>query len=330
MWGKSMTASRRSFLKSAGGALAPLIPTIATAQTYPDRPITLIVPYAAGGTTDVMARVIAERMRVSLGHPIIIENVTGAEGSIGAGRVARAKPDGYTIELGSLSTQVLTGALYSLPYDVLNDFAPISPLTNIPMLLFGRKALPPKDVPELVAWLRGNPNKVSAGVATAALRLTGLLFQRETGTEFTLVPYRGVAPARQDLVAGQIDLSFDIPDALTLVRDGNIKVYAVVGDTRLAFAGDIPTFAEMGMPTVSVLSWYGFFAPRGTPKGVIERLNAATAEALADHIVHSRITDLGLQVFPREQQTPETLGTLVKAGAEKWWPMIKNSGIKPD
>jgi tripartite-type tricarboxylate transporter receptor subunit TctC len=267
-----MKLPRRTFLQLAGATSAvPAFSRIARAQVYPTRPITMIVPFAAGGTTDVAGRVLAERMRGSLGQPIIIENVTGADGSIGTGRVARARPDGYTIELGLSSTHVLNGALYSLPYDVSNDFEPVAALATNPQFLYARKTMPAKDLNELVARLKANPNKASAGIGATTVRLNTAFFQKRTGTQFALVPYRGVAPAIQDLVAGQIDLTFSAPDALPLARAGTIKAYAVTGDTRSALAPDIPTFAEMGLPSLSV--WYAFFAPRGTPDDIIRKLN---------------------------------------------------------
>jgi tripartite-type tricarboxylate transporter receptor subunit TctC len=290
----------------------------------------MIVPVPPGGPIDAVARVLAERMRRSLGHPIIIENVSGAGGSIGTGRAARAKPDGYTIDLGILSTHVLNGTLYSLPYDVLNDFAPISPLVTTPFLLFARKTMPAKDLSELIDWLKANPNKASVGVATTGLHLTTASFQNETATQFTFVPYRGAAPATQDLVASQIDLLFMTPDILPLMRVGSIKAYAVTSDTRLAQAPDLPTFAEMGLPALSSSGWIGLFIPKGTPKEIIGRLNAATVEALADPAVRSRLADLGMEIFPRDRQTPEALAALQKVDAEKWWPLIKELGIKAE
>jgi tripartite-type tricarboxylate transporter receptor subunit TctC len=327
-----MRLPRRQFLHLAAGAASlPAMSRIAEAQTYPTRPITMIVPFAPGGPSDVAGRVLAGRMRDALGRPVIIENVAGANGSIAVGRAARARPDGYTIDLGTLSTHVFTGALYSLPYDVLNDFEPISPLATLQYVLFARKTMPANDLNELIAWLKANPDKASAGVTVVSLEIILSRFQRETGTHFALVPYRGAAPAMQDLVAGQIDLFFDTLLQLPLVRSGNIKVYAVTSETRPATASDIPTFAEMGLPALSWPgSWYGFFAPRGTPNDIIGKLNAAAVEALADPAVRSRLADLGMEVFPRERQTPETLGALVKADAEKWWPIIKELGIKAE
>jgi tripartite-type tricarboxylate transporter receptor subunit TctC len=290
----------------------------------------MIVPLAAGGPTDVIGRVVVERIRDSLGQPIIIENVTGADGSIGVGRAARAAPDGYTIDIGSLSTHVLNGALYSLRYDVLNGFAPISPLVTIPFVLFGRKTMPANDLRELIAWLKANPNKASAGIELASTHLVTASLQKETGTQFTLVPYRGSAPAMQDLVAGQIDLKLDALAQLPLVRAGSIKAYAVTSQTRSALAPDIPTFAEMGLPALSYSAWFGLFAPRGTPRDIIAKINAAAVEALADPAVRSRLVDIGTDIFPRDQQTPEALAALVKTDAEKWWPIIKEFGIKAE
>jgi tripartite-type tricarboxylate transporter receptor subunit TctC len=322
-----MKLARRRFLHLAAGTVAlPAVSRIAWAQAYPTRPITMIVPFAAGGPTDVIGRVLAERMRRSLGQPVVIENVTGADGSIGTGRAARARPDGYTIDLGSTSTHVLNGALYSLQYDVLSDFAPISPLGAFPYVLYARKTTPANDFGELITWLKANPNKASAGFASGGLHLVTAFFKKQTGTQFTLVPYRG-NPA-QDLVAGQIDLAFNTPDQLPLMRAGSVKAYAVTSDARIAMAPDIPTFGEMGLPALSFSVWAGLFAPRGTPKDIIGKVSAAAVEALADESVHVRITDLGLEVFPRERQSPEVLGALVKADAAKWWPIIKEFGIK--
>ena len=322
---------RRQFLRLAAGVVAlPAVSRVATAQTYPTRPITMIVPFTAGSATDVVARVLAEWMGRSLGQPIVIENVTGAEGSIGVGRVARARPDGQTIVLGTMATHVLNGAAYSLSYDVLNGFAPICPLVMAPFLLYVRKTMPASNLNELIAWLKANPNKASAGVVTVAYRLVIAAFQKETGTQFTLVPYRGVPPELQDLVAGQIDFCFDGPLSLQQVRAGSVKALAVTSDTRIALAPDIPTFTEMGLPRVSFLGWGGLFAPKGTPREIINKLNAAMVEALADPAVRSRFAALGWEIFPREQQTPEALGALVKADAEKWWPIIKELGLKAE
>jgi tripartite-type tricarboxylate transporter receptor subunit TctC len=318
---------RRRFLHLAAGAAAfPAVSRDASAQSYPSRPITMIVSTSAGSGSDVIARVVAEGMK--LAQPIIIENVSGADGSIGAGRAARARSDGYTIDVGFLGNHVLNGALYSLPYDVLSDFAPISPLATTSFVLFARKTMPAKDLKELIVWLKANPNKASAGVAAVGHRLLAAFFQKETGTHFALVPYRGNAPAVQDLAAGQIDLYIGAPDQLPLMRAGSIKAYAVTSDARMVVAPDIPTFGEMGLPALSYSSWLGLFAPKGTPRDAIGKLNAAVVDALSDQAVRSRLIDLGFEIFPRGQQTPEALGALQKADAEKWWPIIKQLGIK--
>jgi tripartite-type tricarboxylate transporter receptor subunit TctC len=311
-----------------GAAALPAVSRIAWAQVYPSRPITMIVPSPAGAAADTIGRLVAERMRGSLGQPIIIENVSGAGGSIGTGRAARARPDGYTIDIGFNSTHALNGALYSLRYDVLNDFEPISPLVTGPNFFYAKKTMPAKDLNDLIDWLKANPDKASAGFATVGHHLLTALFQKQTGTKFTLVPYRGVPAALQDLVAGRIDLLSGTPDLLPLVRAGSIKVYAVTSDTRFAQAPDIPTFVEMGVPAVFLSSWMGLFAPRRTPRDIIGKLNAAAVEALADPLVRSRIADLGYDTVPRERQTPETLAGLQKADAEKWWPIIRELGIK--
>jgi tripartite-type tricarboxylate transporter receptor subunit TctC len=324
-----MKLARRRLVRLAAGAAAlPVMLRIARTQTYPIRPITMIVPFAAGGTTDVLARVLAERMRRVLGQPLIIENVSGADGSIGTGRAARANPDGHTIELGFLGTHVLNGAFYSLPYDVLNDFAPISPLVMFPEILLARKTMPARDLRELIAWLRANPRQASAGIQTAGIRLVTEFFQKQTGTKLNFVPYRGTGPAVQDLVAGQIDLLFAPPDALPQVAAGNIKAYVVTSDARLAIAPAIPTVAEVGLPDLAYVAWFALFAPKGTARDIVGTLNAAVVEALADPTVRSRLVDIGFEAFPREQQTAEALGALVKAEAAKWWPIIKELGIK--
>jgi tripartite-type tricarboxylate transporter receptor subunit TctC len=285
--------------------------------------------FPAGARTDSLGRIMAERMRASLGQHVIIENVGGANGSIGTGRAARARPDGYTIVLGDLATHVLNGALHSLQYDLLNDFAPVSPLVTGSLVLVAKKTMPAKDLNDLIAWLKADP-KASAGIISGSVDLLTALFQKETATRVALVPYRGGAPGMQDLVAGQIDLSFVAPFQLSLVRAGSIKAYAVTSDTRLTLAPDIPTFGEMGLPALSYSIWTGLFAPRGTSKDIIGKLNAAAVEALADPAVRSRLADLGQEIFPREQQTPEALSALVKADAEKWWPIIKELGIKAE
>jgi tripartite-type tricarboxylate transporter receptor subunit TctC len=331
-----MTFARRQFMQLGGAALAaPALVRTATAQVlsghgWPSRPITMVVPFPPGGNVDVTGRVLGERMRAVLGQPVIVENVAGANGSIGVGRVARARPDGYTIVLGFLGGNVQNAALYSLQYDPLNDFQPIAPLVTTPYVIFGRKTLAANDLHELIAWLKADPGKASIATVTVGVQLVIALFQKESGTRLTAVPYRGTAQAMQDLVGGQIDMTFELPVQLSQMRSGSVKAYAVTGEKRLAAAPDLPTFAEMGLPALTAATWFGFFAPKGTPTEIIGRLNAATVEALADPAVQARFATLGLDIFPREQQTPEALDALVKADVQKWWPIIRESGIKAE
>jgi tripartite-type tricarboxylate transporter receptor subunit TctC len=328
-----MKLPRRQFLHLAvGGVVAlPAVRQIANAQViYPVRPITMIVPFPPGGVTDAIGRVVAERMRRLLGQPLIIENVSGAEGSIGIGCAANARPDGYVIDLGQTDNHVLNGAFFPLGYDVLNDFAPIAPLVTVPFVRYARKTIPAKNLRELITWIKANPGKVSAGVPVPSIRLLTTSFQKETGTQFVPVPYRGEGPVIQDLVAGQIDLYIGSSIQLKLVQAGSIKAYAVTTDTRVAVAPEIPTFLELGLPALSFSEWVGLFAPKGTPRDIIGRLNAAALEALADPEVRSRLIDLAHEAFPRDQQTPEVLGALVKADAERWWPIMKELGIRAE
>jgi tripartite-type tricarboxylate transporter receptor subunit TctC len=304
---------------------------MASGQAFPSRPVTLIVPFAAGSATDLAARIVAERMRKSLGQPVIIENIAGGDGSIGVGRAARARPDGSTIEWGVMAAHVLNGAFYSIPYDLVNDFAPIALLYRATPIIVGRKTFPARDLRELIVWLKTNPNKASMGVATVGQRLLATRLQQQTGTQFVLVPYRGGSPAMQDLVAGEIDLYIDFPRlGLPLIQAGSIRAYAVTSAIRLAMAPNIPTIVEMGLPELSYSEWVGLFAPRGTPRAIIDKLNAAATEALADPAVRSRLAESGAEILPRDQQTPEALSALQKADIEKWWPLIKEFGIKAE
>jgi len=331
-WGHTMKLVRRQFMRLAAGAAAlPAASRIASAQSYPSRPITLIVPFPAGGAADAIARIIVERMRRPLGQRIVIENVGGADGSIGVGRAARARPDGYTICLGFDATHVLNAAFYLLPYDVLNDFAPISLLGTVPFVLAARNTIPAKDLNELIAWLKANPNKASAGVVNLGNRVVAAFFQKQTGTQFTVVPYRALGDLLADAIASRIDLAFGTTTTfLPQVRAGSVKVYAVTGDMRSPLAPDLPTFAETGLPALTYSLWFGLFAPKGTPKDIIGKLNAAVVDALADPEVRSRLADLGQEIFPRERQTPEALAGLQKADADKWWPIIRELGIKAE
>jgi tripartite-type tricarboxylate transporter receptor subunit TctC len=318
-------------MKCLSLALAIALASIAAAQaqTYPTRPITLVVPFPPGGSTDVIARITAERMRASLGQPVVIENVGAAQGSVGVGRVARAPADGYTIDIGQWDTHVVNGAIFQLPYDLVKDFEPIGLLSRNPLMIIGRKSLPPNDLAGLVAWLKANPEKATQGNPTAGGHVAGAYFQKETGTHFTFVPYRGAGPAMQDLVSGQIDLLIVQPAvALPQVRTGAIKAFASTGNTRLAVASDIATVGEAGLPSLEMMGWFGLFAPKGTPREVIAKLSAAVNDALSDPGVRQRLADLGQEIPEPAQRTPQALGDLQKAEIEKWWPIIKAANIR--
>jgi tripartite-type tricarboxylate transporter receptor subunit TctC len=301
------------------------------AQGYPSRPITIVVPFAPGGSTDVVARIMAERMRPLLGQPVIIENTGGAGGSIAVGRVARAAPDGYTIDIGQWDTHVGNGAVYPLTYDLQTDFAPIGLMSINPQLMVAKKALPANDLKELVAWMKANPGLATLASQTAAAQVAGVILQQSTGTKLQFIPYRGAGPAMQDLVAGNIDLLVAQAAAvLPQVRGGAIKAIANLSPARSAAVPDIPTSDEGGVAGLHVTGWFGFFAPKNTPKEIIAKLNAAMVQALADPAVRARFTELGLDVASAEQQTPEGLAAFHKAEIVKWWPIIKAAGMKPE
>ena len=329
-----MNLLRRRFLHLATGAAAlPAVSRVARAQAYPSRPITMFVPVPPGGLADVIGRIAAEGMRASLGQSIIIENVGGANGSIGTGRVARTAPDGYTLVLGIWNTHVGNAATYALQYDVVKDFAPIALLADAPLLLVAKKAIPANDLKELIAWLKANPDKASMGTVGAGSpgHLLGLLLQQETGTRFGLVAYRGAAPQTQDLVAGQIDMGFANPaTALPHVQAGSIKAFAVTAKNRLAVAPDIPSVDEAGLPGLYFSLWAGLFAPRGTPSDMIGKLNSAAVNTLGDPILRQKLAEQGFEIPPRERQTPEALAAYQKAEIDKWWPIIKAANIKAE
>src|SRR5712672_574133 len=316
----------RRFLVALVLAIAAGIVAV-RAQAYPSRPITLVVPFPPGGSTDVAARIMAERMRASLGQPIGVENVGGAGGSIGVGRVARSAPDGYTFDIGQWDTHV-GSIIYKLDYDLEKDFEPIGLISNNPQLMVAKNDLPANNLAELVTWMKTNPGKINFVNQNAAANVTGVLFENLTKQKVQFIPYRGAGPAMTDLISGTVDLLV-VQGAVALpqIRAGKIKAIANLSPQRSASMADIPTSDESGVPSLYMSGWFGFWAPKGTPKEVIAKLNAATVEALADPALQQRFSDLGLDVGPGEQQTPEGLAAFQKAEIDKWWPIIQAAGI---
>lgn len=305
----------------------------ASSKAYPSRPITLIVPFAAGGPTDTIALVLAEAMGKFLGQPVVPENVTGAAGTIAVGRTVQAPPDGYTIGIGHWSTHVLNGAIYALPYSLVTDLEPIAMVTTNPQLIIGKGALAAHDLQQLISWLKANPDKALQGTAGTGSpsHVAGVYFQKTTGTRFQFVPYRGGAPAMQALLAGQMDLGFEqAANVLPHLHSGIIKAYAVTSSSRLPAAPEVPTVEEAGLAGFYVSVWHGLWAPKGTPKDVVATLNNATARALHEPTVRQRLIDLGQDIPVEAQQTPEALAALQKAEIEKWWPIVKAAGIKAE
>jgi tripartite-type tricarboxylate transporter receptor subunit TctC len=307
--------------------------SLAAAQDFPTRAITMIVPFPAGGATDTLARFLAEKMRGILGQPVIIENIAGAAGSIGVGRAVRSAPDGYTLSIGTSTTHMLTGGLYALSFDLLKDLEPIILIGSEPLLIVGRKSLPADDLKGLIAWLKANPDKASVGIAGvgATGHLTGILFQKATGTRFQFVPYRGNAPAMQDLLAEQIDFMIEPSSNFkSLVAAGSVKAFAITGSPRLPSSPDIPIADEAGLPGFLASLWYGLWVPKGTPKDIIAKLNATMVRVLADPPVKERFAELGIQITPLDQQSPEALRAFQKAETERWWPIIRAANLKAE
>jgi tripartite-type tricarboxylate transporter receptor subunit TctC len=305
----------------------------AAAQSYPSRPITMIVPFPAGGATTVLARVLAEHMRESLGQPVVVENVGGAGGSIGVARTVRAAPDGYSLSFGNWASHVGAGAVYPVAYDVLADFEPVARVADTPLWMVAKNTLPAKDLKELIAWLKANPDKASAATVGpgSGSHLCGIYLQNNTGTRFQFVPYRGGGPAMQDLVAGQVDMMCDMSsNSLPHVRAGQIKALAVMAKTRWFGAPDVPTVDEMGVPGIYISFWHGLWVPKGAPADVLARLSGAVVKALADPVVRQRFADQGQEIPPPDQQTPAALATYHKADIHKWWPIIKAANIKAE
>jgi tripartite-type tricarboxylate transporter receptor subunit TctC len=315
---------------AVAAALATLAAASAAAQTYPTRPITIIVPFSAGGPTDILARLFGERIRAALGQPVLVENVTGAAGSIAVGRAAAAPPDGYTISIGNFSTHVANGAIYALKFDLLRDLDPIALLPNNPMLVVTRKNFPAANLQELVDWLKANPGKAAAGTAGAGSgsHIAAAFLANLVGSQMQYVPYRGTAPAIQDLLSGQIDLMVDqASNALPQVRQGSIKALAVTAAVRLDAAPQVPTAAEAGLPGLQMQVWNGMWVPHGTPRAIVDKLNGAVVNALGDPSVREKLDAVGLDGPPADQRTPEALAAFQKAEVEKWWPIIKAAHI---
>ncbi len=317
---------------------AALIATLALAapalaENYPSRPITVVVPFAAGGPSDAMMRILGERMKASLGEAILVENTTGAGGSIGVGRAVHSPPDGYTVSFGHLGTHVANGAIYKLNYDLVADLEPVVLLPSNPMVIVSKNAVPAKTLKELIDWLKSQPQPVAAGTAGAGSgsHIAGLAFESAAGVKLQYVPYRGTAPALNDLVAGQIDIIVDqTSNSINQIRAGTIRAYAVTDSKRVEQAPDIPTVDEAGLPDFHMTLWSGLWVPKGTPKEIIAKLNKAALEALADPQVRKQLENLGLQMPPADKSTPEALGDWQKAEIAKWWPMIKAANVKVD
>ena len=321
---RTIVATLLAVLMSAGGALA---------NNFPSRPVTIIVPFSAGGPSDAMARILAERMKTALGETVLVENVTGAGGSVGVGRAVRSPPDGYTISFGHLGTHVANGAVYKLGYDLVTDLEPVVLLPSNPMIIVSRKEVPATSLKEFLAWLKAQSSPPTAGTAGAGSgsHIAGLYLENVAGVKLQYVPYRGTGPAMNDLVAGQIDLIVDqTSNSLPQVRAGNIRAYAITDSKRVASASDVPTVDEAGLPGFHMTLWSGLWVPKDTPKDVVAKLNAAAVDALNDPAVRKQFENLGLQMPPKDKLSPEALGAWQKAEIAKWWPMIKAANIKVD
>jgi tripartite-type tricarboxylate transporter receptor subunit TctC len=322
---------KKLIVAAIAAALAGL--STASADNYPSRSITIIVPFSAGGPTDALARTLGDRMRQTLGQPIVVENVTGAGGTIGVGRAVQAAPDGYTLSIGHLGTHVVNGALYPLNFDLVRDFEPVAMIASNPMMIVTKNDVPAKNLNELIAWIKTKDGKATAGTAGvgSGSHFSGVYLSQLIGAKLQFVPYRGTGPALLDLVAGQIDLIVDqASNSMAQVKAGKIRPYAITSDKRLAAAPDIPTVDEAGLPGFHVELWSGIWVPKGTPKEIVGKLNAAIRDALADPAVRRRLEETGLDIPPRDKQTPEALGAHQQAEVKKWWPMIKAAQIKAE
>jgi tripartite-type tricarboxylate transporter receptor subunit TctC len=322
----------RRAIAAAAVALLAFVGPVA-ADDFPSRTVTIVVPFSAGGPSDALARILAKSMEAKLGKSVVIENVTGAAGSIGVGRVVRSAPDGYTVSFGHLGTHVANGAIYKLGYDLVTDLEPVVLLPSNPMIIVSKNAVPAKSLKELIDWMKAKPTPATAGTAGAGSgsHIAGLYFENVTGVKLQYVPYRGTAPAMNDLIAGQIDVIVDqLSNSIAQVRAGTIRGYAVTDTTRAASAPEIPTTDEAGAPGFHMTLWSGLWVPKGTPKDIVAKLNAAAVAALNDPAVRRQLENLGLRMPPPDQHSPEALGTWQKAEIAKWWPMIKAANVRVD
>jgi len=309
------------------------IVAVATAQTYPARPVTIVVPFSAGGPTDTLARIMSDRLRKALGQTVVVDNTTGAGGTIATTRVVRAAPDGYLLVIGHWGTHVVNGAYYTLPFDLLNDFAPVALIANNPQVIVSKLAVPAKNLKELNGWISANQDKVLIGTGGVggASHMAGIYYLNRIGAKLQFVPYRGGAPAMQALLAGEIDVYVtQVATAVAQTRAAKIRAYAVTSAARQEAAPEIPTVDEAGLPGLYTSVWHGIWAPKGTPREIVMKLNGAIIETIADKVVRDRFIDLGQELPTREQMTPEALYAHQKAEIEKWWPMIRAAGLKAD
>ena len=323
----------KALLATCGLAVTFAACSIATAQTYPAKPITIVVPFSAGGPTDTLARIMGERMRKTLGQAILVDNTTGAGGTVGTGKVVRSPPDGYMVSIGHWGTHVVNGVYYSLPYNLLTDFEPVAMIATNPQVIISKNAVPATNLKELVAWISANQGKalMGTGGVGGASHMAAIYFGNRIGVKFHYVPYRGGAPALQALLGGEIDLYVtQVSNIAGHIKAGKLRAYAVTASTRQAAAPEVPTVDEAGLPGLHTAIWHGLWLPKGTPREVVMKLNGAIVETLADPTVRQRFAELGQEIPARDQQTPEVLFAHHKAEIDKWFPIIKAAGLKAE